>query len=424
MKTSLNRSQNTHTPDAFGSGFESPESMGQTLTPPAFQLQASPDTMPTGEGVIQGQFIGVNRWMQEIDLSTVKSLVAAPTYHYWEYVHKSGRDLSMAPTKPGQSPGFSANAWAVFLPKEWYQALQKYLKTGTKTAELGRALSGLTHELSHFHDRVALKEKVYPKSTEKDKHLTAVLKTEFKAWYREAAAAIMQYREKGIPICADDRKLIRGWTALVSKLTVSTRVDKMSEDNAIVGRTKRYYNENKKSGDSTLGALLQNSGNGLIGQLKTYSSNIKKLLDRAGFGAQEAIRQSTTLESAPEKTKSKVKDDGDWFSSFGSMTSMTSMTSTGATVRKAGLVHSKSMAYSPQTSKEKDKSTDKGTQKETIADVANDGFMDFLDFGTTPSPDTESKETESKETETPDTETNEYGLGAETMDLLDMGGFN
>lgn len=273
----LQRQENQHQSDTPELGAVQAKLAGQSLAPPAFQLK-------TSEAPIQARFVGTHGWLNSISDEQLDGLqedqadgkVGATTFDIWKTLRDRGFEI---PIETGQ-PSFNFSNLTLSLPQEWTDSLKAYFKDGTKDAHLGRALAGFTHELSHAHDRLIEKDSPKGKSESDDSKCIAVLRTELKAWWKEAKSAREASRlDSKVPSGAENNTLIASWLAV--KYLIADGKDPLKADiydNTVIGRLHLYFNKNKSTETSTtLSQLITDESTGLGAQLFEYANDIRNM---------------------------------------------------------------------------------------------------------------------------------------------------
>jgi len=256
-----------------GFGTVQTKSAGNSVSPPAFQLKAS----SAPQGVVQARFDGEHSWLNGITDDQLSGKVGPTTFEVWKALRDKGIDIYI---ETGQ-PSFNFKNLTLSLPKEWTDSLKKYFsEDGTKDANISRALSGFTHELSHAHDRLIEKDSPKGKSEADDSKCIAVLKTELKAWWKEAKSAREHGRmEDRLPMGSENSDLVLSWLG-VHFLIASGKnpLDADIYENNVIGRLELYFNKNKsKETTTTLSQLITDESTGLGAQIYSYAADIRSM---------------------------------------------------------------------------------------------------------------------------------------------------
>lgn len=227
--------------------------------------------------VVQAKFMdisGMKYWMQDVDNAKLLERFGGTTASLWSALRDSGSEVYVDPSGSGGSYGFSgASANTLQLSKNWMDMIQDYVDKGTKVDQLARATSALTHEMSHAHDHKIRKESPAGASRDGDDWVVGVLKTELRAWMKEARSARENIKEKRLVSTGDDNNLIFSWIAV--NYLIEDKVDLLSVgNNVVINRLKKYYNDNMTQGkSSSLPSLL--TGAGLMALLTDYAGQVR-----------------------------------------------------------------------------------------------------------------------------------------------------
>jgi hypothetical protein len=226
-------------------------------------------------GVLQGKFDQDGEWMQEVDDATLLEKFGQTTASLWKALRDLDSDLAVK--AQGSGANFNFETFILSIASDWLRDIKKYVDDGTKADGLDAAVSSLTHEMSHAHDRFVKKESPRGKSKETDAYVAAVLKTELRAWMKEARSARENSKEKGINLGDVNNQLIIGWLGV--HYTIADGKDILAADeykNPVVGRLKKYFNDNKSTETTTtLAELLADASNGLLADLTNYAGQIR-----------------------------------------------------------------------------------------------------------------------------------------------------
>lgn len=225
--------------------------------------------------VVQREFDGpLGEWMQKVDDKQLKAKFGVTTRALWSALRKSEQPLQVKEVTSGATYNFETKALAI--NRDWYDAIKSYVVDGTKGDNLARGIAALTHEMSHAHDHLELKQSPFSASSDDDSRVVAVLKTELKAWMKEARSARENSKEKGIKASEDDNRLIFSWLAVWFLLREKSNVLAHPKDNLVVGRLQKYFKDNRsKKTKTTLAGLLTDTGNGLQSQIVDYAKEIR-----------------------------------------------------------------------------------------------------------------------------------------------------
>lgn len=224
---------------------------------------------------VQMKFDMDGSWMQQVEDSVLLEKFGATTSSLWSALRKNGADIAVDAGGSGASYSFSS--LRVQISKNWLDSIKAYVEKGTKNDVLGQATAALTHELSHAHDHIVKKESPSKADKTKDDYVIAVLRTELRAWMKEARAARENFKDKKLDVHADNSNLIKGWLGVYFSLKDGKDVLKVSSsDNLVVGRLNKYFLDNQKAKtDTTLEDLLATSQTGLLADLDIYSQSIR-----------------------------------------------------------------------------------------------------------------------------------------------------
>jgi hypothetical protein len=222
--------------------------------------------------VTQRKFYGDGAWMQDIDDKTLLARFGSTTSSLWHALQQDGLIIYVEAGGSGGSYDFGAKR--LQLAADWLSLVKGYVDSGTKHDNLVRATSALTHEMSHAHDHQVRKESPAGASRTKDDWVLGVLKTELRAWMKEARSGRENAKGKSLSSNDDDNDLIFSWIAVHYLINDGTDLLTISpSNNVVVGRLVKYYNDNRTSGASSpLADLL---AGGLLNLLKDYAGQIR-----------------------------------------------------------------------------------------------------------------------------------------------------
>ena len=225
--------------------------------------------------VVQSKFDVDGAWMQSVNDTTLLAKFGSTTAALWGALRDHKADIGIS--SGGSGGGWNFSTRMLEISTSWFNPVKEYVTNGTKATELGRGLAALTHELSHAHDQIVRKESPSGASKDTDAFVIAVLKTELRAWMKEARSARENHKDKNIPPGDDNNNLIKGWLGVHFTLKNGKNVLKADiYENPVVGRLHKYFNDNKSTKTtSTLADLLTASSNGLAADLTSYAQQIR-----------------------------------------------------------------------------------------------------------------------------------------------------
>jgi hypothetical protein len=216
---------------------------------------------------------GPNNFLQNESEEKMESLFDGNTWILIKTLRNSGADFQIM---SGGSPTYDHKNRRIELPEGWLRELKSYCTTGQKTPNLGQAIAGLTHEMSHAHDHVMLKDRPMDIEDKPDDYVIGVLRTEMKAWMKEARSWI-NHMKKGIEINEEGLGLIDGWLKIQSN---GLRAQDMgTRGNIVIERLDGYFNSNKKGAKTSLTALFVDSKTGLYKQITELAGVVKVAWD-------------------------------------------------------------------------------------------------------------------------------------------------
>lgn len=229
---------------------------------------------------IQAKFYRDGEWMQDVVGDVLDDRFATTTRTLWKDLQKDGRIVGVE--KGGSGASYSFGLKTIQISADWFSAIEAYVKDSSqKDAKLLRATSALTHEMSHAHDHQVRGESPDGAKRDNNDWVLAVLKTELRAWMKEARSGIENRKEKELVNSDDDRDLQYSWVAL--DFVTDEKAYIALEDNLVIGRLKKYYNDNKAPASSSLADLIAGGLNALIAgyakQIRnSYTSSDETLL--------------------------------------------------------------------------------------------------------------------------------------------------
>ncbi|MDI1444131.1 hypothetical protein [Polyangium sp. 6x1] len=225
--------------------------------------------------VVQSKFDLDGAWMQSVDDTTLLAKFGATTAALWSALREHKADIGIS--SGGSGGGWNFSTMMLEISSSWFNPIKEYVTNGTKGTQLGRGIAALTHEMSHAHDQIVRKESPRGASKDTDAFVIAVLKTELRAWMKEARCARENYKDKSIPPGDDNNNLIKGWLGVHFSLKDAKNVLKADVyENPVVGRLHKYFNDNKSTKTtSTLADLLTTSSTGLAADLTSYAQQIR-----------------------------------------------------------------------------------------------------------------------------------------------------
>lgn len=229
---------------------------------------------------LQGKFVGADGdWMQDVSDEVLIEKFGATTRALWSALRKSSEFVIIK--KSGSGAAYSFSTKELFINSDWYNAIKTYVETGEKSGSLGDAIAAFTHEMSHAHDVRVKGETPEGKDKGTDAYVTAVMKTELKAWMKEARSARENSRmaddDAKIAIGNNSSRLIKGWLAVYFTLQASGNILAISaSNNIVVGRLQKYFLDNKSTVTSTdLAGLLAANGGDLMNDIANYAGQIR-----------------------------------------------------------------------------------------------------------------------------------------------------
>jgi Domain of unknown function (DUF4157) len=220
-------------------------------------------------GALQAKFYRDGEWMQDTSDSTLDERFETTTRALWKDLKKDGRIVGV--DKGGSGASYSFGTKTIAISTDWLKAIETYAASGTKDPKLLRATSALTHEMSHAHDHQVRGEHPEGASHAKDDWVVGVLKTELRAWMKEARSGIENRKGKSMENTDDDRDLQYGWLAVYFMIADGTNY-LAAKNNLVIGRLNKYYNDNKSDASSALADLVAGP---LTGLLDTYAQQIR-----------------------------------------------------------------------------------------------------------------------------------------------------
>jgi hypothetical protein len=243
----------------------------------AMQLRATgkaavrlPASSVDGMQAVQAVFYRDGEWMQNVAGDVLDSRFASTTRALWKDLQKDGRIVGV--DKGGSGASYSFGRKTIDISADWFGAVEAYVKDASKQdAKLMRGTTALTHEMSHAHDHQVRGESPDGASRDKDEWVVAVLKTELRAWMKEARAGIENRKEKEIENSGDDRDLQYSWVAL--HFIGDEHAYLGLAKNLVIGRLTKYYNDNKSPASNSLAELVAGGLNVLIAD---YATQIRK----------------------------------------------------------------------------------------------------------------------------------------------------
>lgn len=226
-----------------------------------------PSSSVTG---IQAKFYRDGDWMTDVADDVIDNRFAVTTRTLWKALKSDGPIVGV--DQGGSGASYSFNHRAIQISKDWLDAVKAYVSdSGQKDAKLMRATTALTHEMSHAHDHQVRRESPEGASRETDDWVLGVLKTELRAWMKEARSGIENHKDKAMLNSDDDRDLQYSWVALSF---VPNEADYLAlKSNLVIGRLNKYYNDNKSAGSSSLAELVAGGLNALIAD---YATQIRR----------------------------------------------------------------------------------------------------------------------------------------------------
>ena len=191
--------------------------------------------------VSQMKFTSDGAWMDDVGNSTLNSKFSVTTRALWAAL----RDLkdNVAVKKGGSGGSYNWGTKTISLSSNYLKSIEEYVDDGSKDKHLGRATASLTHEMSHAHDVLAKGESPEFADRMTLDYVTAVLKTELKAWMKEARSARENKKDKSIPLDGDSSQLVCSWLAIHYVGDGCLTLD--IYENSVIGRLTKYYNDNK-----------------------------------------------------------------------------------------------------------------------------------------------------------------------------------
>lgn len=234
--------------------------------------------------IVQGKFDQAGSWMQDVSDAELVSKFGGTTQSLWTALRNIGHFIAI--NEGGSGGSFNFSTFTITLSANYMRAIKDYIDRGTKAAVLSEAISSLTHEMSHAHDRFVQRERPRDKGDGTDTWVTGVLKTELKAWMKESRSALENRDGKGIDPGDRNQELIKGWLGVY--YTLAQEKDVIAADiyeNPVIGRLHLYFNNNKDANSSTtLRQLLDIHSNGLAEDLKEFSKKIRDKFQTVGDG--------------------------------------------------------------------------------------------------------------------------------------------
>lgn len=239
------------------------------------RVQAMTNKQQTPANVLQPKFVAEGDWMDDVKDAKLVELFGSTTSSLWKAMRDSSDLVIVRSASYGASFNFGDKVLSV--SSDWLASIKKYVDKGEKDSILGKAISAFTHELSHAHDHFVKNETPSGKNRDTDEYVTAVLKTELKAWMKEARSARENSKEKSVSAGDDNNALINSWLGV--HFSLKDGKDILTADtgvNQVIGRLTKYFNDNKSStSPTTLRQLMANASNGLMTDIINYAQQIR-----------------------------------------------------------------------------------------------------------------------------------------------------
>lgn len=216
------------------------------------RMRGAPALQPKAGAALQPKFDLDGAWMQGVDDTELLAKFTSTTSALWKALRDDKHEIGVRHDASGANYSFSSQI--ISISSDWLGWVKDYVKSGTQNPKLTRAIAALTHEMSHAHDHMIRKESPAGASRDGDDWVLGVLKTELRAWMKEARSGREHAREKKLGSTDDDNDLIFSWVAL--KYMLDDNVALEAKSNVVLGRLQKYYNDNKTDGKSSSLAVL------------------------------------------------------------------------------------------------------------------------------------------------------------------------
>lgn len=252
-------------------------------TVPPLQPKSRGPRDADGVPVLQAKFYRDGEWMQDVKDSVLTDKFETTTRALWSALKAVG--VIVGVDAGGSGASYSFDTKTLQISADWLAMVKNYVESDTRHASLTRAIAALTHEMSHAHDHQLRGESPAGASREGDDWVVGVLKTELRAWMKEARSAREHARGKGLGTTTDDDDLVFSWVALKYMLDDGAALD--AKSNVVIGRLHKYYNDNRTEGKSSaLDVLLRDH---LLVPMADYAMQI-----RAKFTSTDARLRDVT----------------------------------------------------------------------------------------------------------------------------------